>query len=151
MRQVVEPFVDQCALQTRIDFPVNLKSATRSEPEPPVRYFVKGDQIEDRTTFKVIHQAKGETHDAVEVVAGRATGTQRDDLTQRLNLDGGLRKDKGCVKSRWQGPGRSLFLRYRLEPPKSTLTGYLLISKSQTVEASSDRRLSSAPCQAGVG
>jgi DNA helicase II / ATP-dependent DNA helicase PcrA len=86
-RIAVEDFLNQRELTSAIDLAQNLRRVNGPAGAEKVSTFVQIPPRKQGITFKVIHQAKGETYDAVLVVAQPSSRNRPSSLTEWLSRD----------------------------------------------------------------
>ena len=86
-REAVKDFLDAQCLKPELDLSQNLKRIVGNLASAPVSAFVRAFSSNHGLVFKVIHQGKGETYEAVMVVGDRGNRSRPDDLAQWLSYD----------------------------------------------------------------
>jgi hypothetical protein len=81
-RPIIDRFIQNAGWCDPVDLSMKLTRCNNAEASRPVSSFVSLPRMADDLTYKVIHQAKGETYDAVMVVCGSGKGRRSGDIIQ---------------------------------------------------------------------
>ncbi|MGO9566981.1 MAG: UvrD-helicase domain-containing protein [Desulfomonilaceae bacterium] len=116
-RVAVEHFLAEYELPAGIGLAQNLRRVNHQLGSAEVSAFVRARFTNQGVTFKVIHQAKGETYDAVMVVAGSGTKRRPGDLSQWLNSNGNFEAERRVGYVAVTRPRRLLVLAVPTDTP----------------------------------